>query len=145
MKLAIFLFHRDLRIFDNTSLNYAIKEGYTIIPIFIFPPEQIDPIKNKYFSHPAVQFMCESITDLSSNLNKISSELLLFKGDNLKVLDELYKSIKFEALFTNMDYSKYANERDAKIEKWCKIRTPHHKITLYRYLFSYFIGWDDKK
>ena len=127
MKLALFLFHRDLRLFDNTSLNYAIKEGYIIIPVFIFPPEQIDPLKNKYFSHPAVQFMCESIEDLSNKLNKISSELLLFKGDNIKILEEIYKSLNFEALFTNMDYSKYAYERDSKIEKWCNNNSVNYK------------------
>ncbi len=45
--MNIFLFHRDLRIQDNTSLINLIKEKGSIIPIFIFPPEQIDEDKNK--------------------------------------------------------------------------------------------------
>lgn len=62
--MNIFLFHRDLRIHDNSALNHQIRElargGETITPIFIFPPEQINPAKNPYFSHNSVQFMVES-------------------------------------------------------------------------------------
>ena len=48
----IFLFHRDLRIIDNTALIHQFKQinkSDTIQPIFIFTPEQIEPNKNKYF------------------------------------------------------------------------------------------------
>ena len=41
-----------------------------IIPIFIFPPEQIDPKKNKYFSDNLVQFMCESLEELNEAYKK---------------------------------------------------------------------------
>ena len=58
-QISVFIFHRDLRLNYNTSLIKAIKDGYRILPVFIFPPEQIDPEVNEYFSHPAVQFMCE--------------------------------------------------------------------------------------
>jgi hypothetical protein len=46
------------------------KELDNIIPIFIFPPEHIDPKKNKYFSHNLVQFMCESLIELDKNYSK---------------------------------------------------------------------------
>lgn len=55
--MNLFLFHRDLRIIDNTSLIKQLKIFKKVIPIFIFPPEQIDPKKNKYFSNNSVQFM----------------------------------------------------------------------------------------
>ena len=46
----IYLFHRDLRIQDNTTLIHQIKTTESpIIPIFIFTPEQIEKKKNKYF------------------------------------------------------------------------------------------------
>ena len=59
--LNIFLFHRDLRLVDNTALLQAPKP---LIPVFMFIDEQIDPAKNTYFSNNAVQFMCESLVDL---------------------------------------------------------------------------------
>ena len=69
--INIFIFHRDLRLHDNTSLIKMLKDNKKIIPIFIFPPEQIDPKKNKYFSHNSVQFMIESLHELNKEIKKI--------------------------------------------------------------------------
>ena len=50
--MNIFIHHRDLRINDNTTLNIMYKKlDKPITPIFIFPPEQIDPKKNKYSTY----------------------------------------------------------------------------------------------
>jgi deoxyribodipyrimidine photolyase len=45
--MNIFLFHRDLRINDNTTLIKMIKEMDEIIPIFIFTNDQILKTNNK--------------------------------------------------------------------------------------------------
>lgn len=119
MKKALFLFHRDLRIEDNTTLLQAIQDGYSVLPVFIFPPEQISPKKNPYFSHPSVQFMCESLVDLDQQLQTYGSQLHLFLGDNVKTLQSLYKHFPFEAVYSNEDYSVYAKERDQQIQTWC--------------------------
>ena len=47
--MNLFIFHRDLRLIDNTTLIQQLKEYKEITPIFIFTPEQIDPTKNDYF------------------------------------------------------------------------------------------------
>ncbi len=117
MKTAVFLFHRDLRLYDNTSLVSAIKDGYKVIPVFIFPPEQINPDKNPYFSNPSVQFMCESLSDLDDQL---AGGLHLFKGGNVATLVAIHKEKPFTAVYSNQDYSKYAIERDTEIADWCK-------------------------
>lgn len=64
--MNIFIFHRDLRLIDNTTLIKQLKSFKKITPIFIFPPAQISPTQNKYFSHHSVQFMVESLKELSS-------------------------------------------------------------------------------
>ena len=117
--IAIFLFHRDLRLQDNTSLIQAIEDGYIILPIFIFPPEQIDSKKNKYFSNSAVQFMCESIEDLQHQLKEYKTSLHCFEGSNISILTQLYKQCPFAALYSNLDYSFYAKKRDKEINEWC--------------------------
>ena len=66
--MNLFLFHRDLRLFDNTSLIKQLKIFKEITPIFIFPPEQIDPKHNKYFSNNSVQFMVESLEELDDEV-----------------------------------------------------------------------------
>lgn len=116
----IFLYHRDLRIIDNTSLiNQLKKFNQPVLPIFIFPPEQINPKKNKYFSNASVQFMIESLHELSIAIKDKKGELLFFKGDNLKVLKSIHEKIPIESISFNIDYTPYAKQRDESIKEWC--------------------------
>lgn len=118
--ISLFIFHRDLRLNDNTALIEAIKSNDKIIPLFIFPPEQIDVNKNKYFSHPSVQFMCESLDELNNNFKSLNTKLYTFKGDTIVTLSHLYNHIKFNKIYQNEDYSVYAKKRDKDISNWCK-------------------------
>ena len=123
--MHIFLFHRDLRINDNTALISQIQTiKKSIIPIFIFTPEQIEPSKNTYFSNNAVQFMCESLHELSDEIKKNKGKLLFFKGDTIKVLKSIHKYEPIESISFNIDYTPYAKMRDAQIIEWCDL----HKI-----------------
>ena len=119
--MNIFIHHRDIRHQDNITLNSMYQElKEPIIPIFIFPPEQIDSKKNKYFSHNLVQFMCESLIELQQSYKKKKGNLHYFKGDTLEVLKEIHKNSKIENIGFNIDYSPYAQKRDNKIKKWAK-------------------------
>lgn len=117
---ALFIFRRDFRLEDNTALIQAIQDGFKIIPIFVFTPEQIDKKKNPYFSNNSVQFMCESLVDLNEQLHKLGSELHMFYGDNVAILEKIAKEHPFEAIYFNEDYSVYAKKRDLAIQKWCE-------------------------
>ena len=123
----IFIFHRDLRIFDNTTLIHLLKEKTNCIPIFIFPPEQINPKKNKYFSNNSVQFMIESLHELSSKIHEYKGKMYFFKGDNLKVIKAIHKHINIETIGFNIDYTPYAIKRDTEIKNYCE----KHKIDCY--------------
>ncbi len=117
--MNIFLHHRDIRYQDNTTLIQMHKElDSKIIPIFIFPPEQINPKKNKYFSHNLVQFMCESLVELMKSYRKKKGDLHFYEGDTLKVLKSLHKKSKIYSIGFNTDYSPYAKQRDDKIIQW---------------------------
>jgi deoxyribodipyrimidine photo-lyase len=108
--MDIYLFHRDLRIVDNIGLN----NGYTLVPIFIYTPEQIEPSKNKYFSNNAVQFMCECLDDLKKQI-----PLYLFYGETLKVLKKIHNKVGIKSLHFNLDYTPYARRRDDAIFDFC--------------------------
>lgn len=118
--LNIFLFHRDLRLTDNTSFIFQSKEEGQQIPIFIFPPEQIDPKKNKYFSNNSVQFMIESLHELSEEIKKHKGSMYFFKGDTMKVLKKIHKKFRINSIAYNLDYTPYARKRDEEIRKWCE-------------------------
>ena len=111
-EMNIFLFHRDLRLFDNTSLIAQIIKRKTITPVFIFPPEQIKPEKNPYFSNNSVQFMIETLKELESNLKEYNAKLYFFEGKNLEVLENINKLKKIKSIYFNFDYTPYAKQRD---------------------------------
>jgi len=118
--MHIFIFHRDLRIVDNTSLINQIKEMGEVVPIFIFTPEQINPSKNDYFSNNSVQFMIESLHELSDEIKKKNGKIYFFKGDTIKVIKALNKKEELKSISYNLDYTPYARKRDNEIKKWCE-------------------------
>jgi len=117
--MNIFIFHRDLRLQDNTTLIHQLKEQENVIPIFIFPPEQIDAKKNKYFSNLSVQFMCECLHELSNNIKNKNGKIYFFKGDNLDVIKAIHNEIQINSIGYNIDYTPYAKKRDKEIHDWC--------------------------
>lgn len=116
---TIFIFRRDLRIVDNIGFNYAMKNYTHIIPIFIFTPEQVSST-NSFKSDNAIQFMCESLQELDSELKTYGSKLYYFRGKNLEILKKINSKLDIEAIIFNQDYTPYAKNRDTEIEKWCQ-------------------------
>lgn len=117
---GIHIFHRDFRLYDNTSLYNLSNKCDDILLAFIFDPIQIEEKKNSYFSNNCVQFMIESLDDLNDDIKqRFNGSLLLFYGDTMKVIDEIYKDFKFDYLSMNMDYTPFARKRDNDILKWC--------------------------
>ena len=118
MKYSIFIFRRDLRIEDNTTLNYLLKNYNNVIPVFIFTPEQVK--NNKFKSDNAIQFMIESLHNLDHELKKYGSRLHVFYGKNKKILKRIMKKVDIECIGYNKDYTNYAQSRDKKIASLCK-------------------------
>ena len=89
---ALFIFRRDLRLEDNTGLYFALNNFRTIIPCFIFTPDQIE--HNPYRSNRCLQFMIESLEDLGQALEKIKGRLFLFYGKPDEIVDICIKNLK---------------------------------------------------
>ena len=122
--LGIFIFRKDLRLYDNLGLLELSKQCNEILPIFIFDNYQIDDsIHNKYYrSNNAIQFMCESLLDLNQQLN---NKLVFFKGDPHKILEKIIKVLKVKKydniiIGFNLDYTKYSLKRDLQIKYLCQ-------------------------
>lgn len=118
---TLFIFRRDLRLYDNTSLILADINEKNIIPIFIFDPHQIER-KNK--SDSCVQFMIESLLDLKKQLKYYGSDLHTFYGEPWNVIEKIIKSksksLGISSVYMNVDYTKYSKYRDKKIYDVCK-------------------------
>lgn len=130
---CIFIFRRDLRLVDNLGLLHACSNYKTVIPIFIFTPEQVGD-KNPYRSSNAIQFMIDSLEELDAEFIKRKSRLHFFMGENLAVLKKIKADLgnKLEAICCNQDYTPYAIKRDLEIEKWCqKLDIKFHSVEDY--------------
>ncbi len=118
MSTCIFIFTRDLRIQDNTGLNYASKNYKRIIPLFIFTDTQIGKA-NKYKSDRSIEFMKASLISLNEQLkgklNVIESKETI--GNSLK---EIVKKQKVKGIIINKDYTPYAKQRESSLESFCK-------------------------
>lgn len=117
--MNIFIFHRDLRIQDNTTLLKQMKEMGDITPIFIFTPQQILPQKNPYYSNNSVQFMIECLFELHNDIKEKNGELYFFYGNTMDVLRSICKNHIIQSIGFNIDYTPFARLRDSEIVQFC--------------------------
>lgn len=115
-KKTLFIFHRDLRLYDNTGLINIDKLTTSIIPSFIFDPKQLNA---KYKSNNCIQFMVESLIDLNKQLEKYNSHLYTFYGIPWKIVKNLIVKDEIDSVCLNIDYSIYSRYRENKIKKVC--------------------------
>ena len=108
-KIGVFLFHRDLRVVDNTSLNALAAVCDAIVPVFIFTPEQVTS-ENKYKSDASVQFMIESLDELAREC-----PLVTLYGDTTTLMKRVVKETGATAVGFNEDYTPYAVKRDKEL------------------------------
>jgi deoxyribodipyrimidine photo-lyase len=131
---GLFIFRRDLRVIDNNGLNLLNEKCKNIFAIFIFTPEQVGD-NNKYKSDNSVEFMIESLKNLSEYISKFNGQLYTFYGHNEKIIEECIKVFKIEIVCFNLDITPYAKERDSKIIHLCE-----HLKTYVMYDYDYYLN-----
>lgn len=119
-KLGIFIFRRDLRLYDNLGLINLANHVDIILPIFILDENQINKTKkNKYyFSNNVVQFMIFSLIDLNNSLKEYDSSLRIFYGNYFNIVKNLINNFSnnYEIIIGfNKDYSSYSLKRDNQL------------------------------
>lgn len=126
---GIFIFRKDLRIYDNRGLVKLFKLCEKIIPVFIFDPYQVDLTSKtiNYLSFPALKFICESVKDLDNmiqNRSKFESKLNIFYGEPVKVINHIINELKLNStnciLGFNADFTQYSIKRDQEIINFCE-------------------------
>lgn len=122
---SIFIFRRDLRLYDNIGLINSLKDSISVIPIFIFTKEQV--INNDFKSNNAIQFMVKSLEDVNIDLKKFNSKIHYLYGNYLAILKNILKETKIDAIYLNKDYTPYSIERDNNIKTLCKNNNIEYK------------------
>ena len=111
---ALVWFRIDLRLADNPALVAAVKQYGTVIPVFIWAPEEEAPWQpggaSRWWLH-------QSLAALAASLEGIGSKLIIRNGPTLETLRALVKETGAAAVFWNRRYEPAVIERDARIKK----------------------------
>lgn len=111
----IFWFRRDLRLYDNAALYYALKNAKPLIPIFIFDRNILDQLDHR--KDRRVAFIHNALMDIQENLLKLGSTLEVYYGYPTDVFRDLIEKYNLDTVFANHDYEPYATDRDNAVEK----------------------------
>jgi deoxyribodipyrimidine photo-lyase len=126
LKINIFWFRRDLRLYDNTALNYSFTEGIPVLTIYIFDPSITDELPA---DDPRISFIHDTLYDINRELIKHDSSILILQGDPETVWKKLVISYDINAVNINKDYEPYSISRDLKVEAILREKD----IPLFRY------------
>lgn len=118
---SLFLFHKDLRVADNTGLLAALTLSKKVMTVFIVDPHQVAD-SNPYKSDNAIQFMLESLHDLEKQLHEYKGCLTILYGNTHTVLKKLFSTYSIDAFFCNADYTPFARKRDELIKELCDVK-----------------------
>ena len=110
----LFWHRRDLRITDNVGLTAARQQTPQVVGLFcldenILQRDDIAPARIKY--------MLGCLQELQQSYTKLGSHLLIAKGTPSEIIPAIAESLKFKAVYWNLDVEPYAQERDRSIQK----------------------------
>ncbi|MCU0416659.1 MAG: DNA photolyase family protein [Cytophagaceae bacterium] len=112
---TLFWFRRDLRLDDNAGLYHALKENPSVLPLFIFDTDILEKLSDKRDAR--VQFIHQHVTLLKQTLQSMGSDLKVYIGKPVEVLDSLFRKGNIQNIYTNADYEPYALQRDQSVRE----------------------------
>lgn len=114
MASTILWFRNDLRLSDNSALAAALEKGDSIVPVFIWAPEEYGDwapgAASKWWLHHALK-------SLQADLDRHGAKLILRSGKSIEVLRDLVKETSAKRVFWNRRYEKPLREVDAQIKR----------------------------
>ncbi len=117
---SLFIFRRDLRVYDNKGLAEALNNSNIVIPVFFLEDKYLNPENERLYRPNALQFIFESFVELDEKLKSLKSRLFIFKGDLFDNLKKLLLSQEIDAVYVNEDYSPLSKTRDVGIKEICE-------------------------
>ena len=122
MTKSLFIFRRDLRVFDNTGLLEAARQSSEVVVCFIYDEAILAGYSEGDFR---LEFLHASLVDLSQQIQAIGGRLNVFFGKPLDVVEGLLNTEAFSCVYVNRDYTPYSRRRDAGLEAACRSRDVH--------------------
>ena len=94
-KVIIVWFKRDLRVFDHAPLVNAVNDADFVLPLFVVEPDywQLPTSSRRHWC-----FVNDCLHELDASLTSLGQRLILRIGEMTKVLDELSRHLKIQAI-----------------------------------------------
>ena len=121
MEISLFWFRRDLRLFDNAGLYFALKSGLPVLPVFIFDTQILDKLSDS--TDARVTFIYDQVSKLKDELQSMGSDLVIKHGNPSDIFQKLISEYNIRSVFTNNDYEPYAICRDNSVREILSLNT----------------------
>ena len=118
-KKSLFVFRRDYRLDDNTSLIQACENSEQVIPCFSFEKNLINE-KNPVFGKMRIRFMIDSLKDLFEQAKSKNCNILIKNEPVSSLIKSSLKQDEISAVFMNRDNSPYGRFRDNQFKLVCE-------------------------
>lgn len=110
--VAVWWVRRDLRLGDNQALRAALDRAEQVVPIFVLDPVLL---ASPWVGEKRLAFLLDGLRALDGDLQARGSRLILRRGDPVRVLAQVVREVKANAIVAEADYSPYARRRDARV------------------------------
>lgn len=126
-KPIIVWFRKDLRLQDNPALWFAAQSGKPIIPLYILDTEN----QGKWETGAAsLWWLHHSLASLQKSFGRHNTNLILRKGNPLKILEEIIKDTGADMIVWNRQYEPWAVKRDKSIKSSLDLEVKSFKASL---------------
>lgn len=117
--ISLFWMRRDLRLEDNHALWAALESEWSVLVLFIFDRDILDPLAAR---DARVQFIWQELERIKEKLQQKGSDLLVYHDHVAKAWEKIAEDYPLKAVFANRDYEPHAQERDKAVYAFLKDR-----------------------
>ncbi|MFB6111464.1 MAG: DASH family cryptochrome [Halobacteriaceae archaeon] len=119
METAVVWFRSDLRLHDNPTLQAALDDAATVLPVYVHPPERTAAATGM-FDLPKTgarraRFRVETVTALRNALETCDSGLVVRTGEPATVLPEIVATVGADAVYAQQLPAPEERERERAV------------------------------
>lgn len=126
-EISICWLRRDLRLFDNTALFYALKNPNPTLLLFIFDKNILSDLEDR--SDKRVAFIYETLHLLNKAAKANGSSILVLYDTPLAAFNKIKEEYSIKNIYINHDYEPYSIQRDEAIKNFAK----QHQINFHSF------------
>jgi deoxyribodipyrimidine photo-lyase len=128
----LYWFRNDLRVDDNQALSLCIQNSDYVVPIYIIDTSDLGMDR---WGFPKIgifrrKFIVESLLDLKKQLNERGSDLFIFIGNTIEIIQDLSKKYNCNTIYTTSEVTFEEQELEKKVSEIMNLVCVGHN-TLY--------------